>query len=145
MDKIFFESMLSKVEKPERVVVRLYENKYSVIVSAENTNDTLGWFHINCNVIEGYLQERGYSWCYLFETAPKQSPCIYMFIGEKLSKEFLEDDLKDEIESLPEGRNFYIEAAPFASIDVDQYDDSISELETELYNKASEVFKVYES
>lgn len=144
MDKTFFETLLSNLENPERIKGFVYNSKYVVFQSAENSNDTLGWFHINSTDIEKSLKESGYSWCYLFETAPNQSPNIYMFIGKGLTQETLEEELKDIKKSLPEGRSLYFEEEAFSAIDVDQYDNSMTVLEQELFRKASEVFRVYE-
>ena len=60
-------------------------------------------------------------------------------------KEYLENEMKEATESIPEGRNYYIEEGSFASIDIDQYDDSKTVLEQEVFRKASEVFRVYEA
>ena len=48
------------------------------------------------------------------------------------------------MENMPADRNIYIEDIQFNSIDIDKYDNSITELEKELYRKAGDVFKVYE-
>lgn len=144
MIKEKIESLISKLRNPQRVEVEYYKNKYPLILSAERTNDTLDWFHVNSSLLETLLQKEGLSWCYIFETAPKKAPCIYMFIGEGLIKEELIEFMQDDIESLPEERNFYYEDDSFSSIDVDLYDGSITELEKELTRKASDVFRVYE-
>lgn len=144
MDRSFLESLMSKVENPARVCVKFYDRKFYYFESAERINDTLGWYHINSNVIEKTLQEGGYSWCYVFETASEQSPIIYMFFAKGLLKETLEREFEDVEDSLPEGRSLHFEDGPFSAIDVDQYDDSLSIFEQELYRKASEVFRVYE-
>ena len=144
MDNSFFELLLSKVRVPERVTIRMYDNKYPFVTSVENTNDTWDWFHVNSAALENTLQEHGLSWCYLFETAPKKVPCIYMFFGQGLSKELMEEVMDEERNALEEGRKFWFEDNSFSSIDVEQYDNSISELERELRNKASDVFVVYE-
>lgn len=136
---------MSKVKNPARVCVKFYDRKYYYIESVERTNDTLGWYTINSNVVEEELEKEGYSWCYVFETAPEQSPIIYMWFAEGLTKENLERELDDVKDSLPEGRQIFFEDAPFSSIDVDQYDNSMTVLEQELYRKASEVFRVYEA
>lgn len=136
---------MSKVKNPARVCVKFYDCKYYYIESVERTNDTLGWYTINSNVVEEELEKEGYSWCYVFETAPEQSPIIYMWFAERLTKENLERELDDVKDSLPEGRQIFFEDAPFSSIDVDQYDNSMTVLEQELYRKASEVFRVYEA
>lgn len=144
MDRLFLESLMSKVQNPARVCVKFYDYKYYYIESVERTNDTLGWYTINGNVVEEELEKEGFSWIYVFETAPKQSPIIYMFFGKGLSKEDLEKEFKDIEDSMPEGRQIFFEDKSFSSIDVDQYDNSITELEKELTRKACEVFKVYE-
>jgi hypothetical protein len=68
----------------------------------------------------------------------------YMFAGENLSKEEIKAFLEDGEETLPEGREIYYEDISFSAIDVDQYDNSRTVLEQELFRKASEVFRVYE-
>jgi len=144
MDRSFLESLMSKVQNPARACVKWYDHKFYYIESAERTNDTLGWYHINSKVVEDALEEKGFSWCYAFETAPEQSPIIYMFFGNGMTQKTLEEEFGDSRESLPEGRSLYFEDAPFSSIDVDQYDNSRTVLEQELFRKASEVFRVYE-
>ena len=144
MNLSFIESLLDKVAKPDRVEIKLLDRKYLLIQSAENTNDTIGWFHINSQALENEFDANNLSWCYVFETAPKQAPCIYMFAGENLSKEEIKAFLEDGEETLPEGREIYYEDISFSAIDVDQYDNSMTVLEQELFRKASEVFRVYE-
>ena len=144
MNLSFIESLLDKVVKPDRVEIKLLDRKFLLIQSAENTNDTIGWFHINSQALENEFEANNLSWCYVFETAPKQAPCIYMFAGENLSKEEIKAFLVDGEETLPEGREIYYEDISFSAIDVDQYDNSRTVLEQELFRKASEVFKVYE-
>lgn len=140
----FIESLLNKVAKPDRVEIKLLDRKYLLIQSAENTNDTIGWFHINSRALEDEFEANNLLWCYVFETAPKQAPCIYMFVGEELTKEDLKASLEDGEETLPEGRKIYYEDIPFSEIDIDQYDNSMTVLEHELFRKAGEVFRVYE-
>ena len=144
MNLSFIESLLDKVVKPDRVEIKLLDRKFLLIQSAENTNDTIGWFHINSRALENEFEANNLSWCYVFETAPKQAPCIYMFAGENLSKEEIKAFLEDGEETLPEGREIYYEDISFSAIDVDQYDNSRTVLEQELFRKASEVFRVYE-
>lgn len=67
-----------------------------------------------------------------------------MFFGQGLSKEIMENAMCEEINALEEDRHFYFEDDSFSSIDVDQYDNSITELEKELTRKASDVFRVYQ-
>ena len=105
------------------------------------SNDRFG---INSKAIENCLQENNLLWCYVIETAPKSQPFIYMFIGEDISREYLENEMKEAAESIPEDRNYYFEEGSFDSIDIDQYDDSKTVLEQEAFRKASEVFRVYE-
>ena len=90
------------------------------------------------------LEKSGLSWCYVIETAPQKSPCIYMFIGKGLTKEYVIDELEEGLANIPENIHLYFEDKPFSSIDIDDYDNSISEFEKELIRKASDVFKVYE-
>ena len=54
------------------------------------------------------------------------------------------EELKESMERLPEGTKIYYETASFKSIDIADYDNSISELEKELTRRASDVFRVYE-
>ena len=145
MDRSFLESLMSKVKNPARVCVKFYDCKYYYIESVERTNDTLGWYTINSNVVEEELEKEGYSWCYVFETAPEQSPIIYMWFAKGLTKDDLEREFDDVNESLPEGRQIFFEDGPFSAIDVDQYDNSMTVLEQELFRKASEVCRVYEA
>ncbi len=144
MDRFFLELLLSKVANPARGSINYYDNKYYYIESVNKTNDTLGWYHINSNIIEEELERNGYSWCYVFETAPKHCPVIYMYFGKQLSKEVLMGEFGEVHESLPEGINIYIEDAPFSAINIDQYDDSKTVLEKELLKRADVAFTVYE-
>jgi len=144
MNRSFLELLMSKVQNPARVCIKLYDRKFYFIESAERTNDTLDWYTINGNVVEEELEKEGFSWCYVFETAPKQSPIIYMWFAKGLTKEKLKEEFDYVKDSLPEGRHLFFEDNSFSTIDVDQYDNSITFLEKELYRKASEVFRVYE-
>ena len=145
MNKSLFESIISKLKNPERVKVFFIENKYACILSADNTNDTFDWFHINSNLLEEELQKVGLAWCYLFETAPSSTPFIYMFVGENLTKEFVENETEEMINKCPEDKEFYLEDGSFSSIDADQYDRSFSKLEQEFARRASDVFRVYKA
>lgn len=145
MDRNFLESLMAKVQNPAKVCVKFYDNQFYYIESAEGTNNTLDWYAINSSVIEDELEKEGYTWYYVFETAPEQSPVIYMFFGKELSWETLEEVLNDIEKSLPEDREVFIENASFSTIDVDQYDNSISVLEEELCRKAYEVFTTYKA
>ena len=144
MDRSFLESLFAKVQNPARVCVKCYDNKYYYVESEERTNDTLDWYHLNSRMVEEELAKDGYAWCYVFETAPGQSPVIYMFFAKGLTKEALAGEFGEIVETLPEGRNLYFEDKPFSAIDVEQYDNSMTEFEQELSAKASEVFRVYE-
>ena len=126
MDRNFLESLMAKVQNPAKVCVKFYDNQFYYIESAEGTNNTLDWYAINSSVIE-------------------DEPVIYMFFGKGLSWETLEVVLNDIEKSLPEDREVFIENASFSTIDVDEYDNSISVLEEELYRKASEVFRTYKA
>ena len=146
MDAQSYAKILSGIDiaNPGRIVCKIYDKKYLLIESAEQTNDTIGWYVINSKAIEKCLRANNLLWCYVIETAPKSQPFIYMFIGEDISREYLENEMKEAAESIPEDRNYYFEEGSFDSIDIDQYDDSKTYLEQELFRKASEVFRVYE-
>ena len=146
MDIKTLKSILSKVDimNSKRIIISQLEKTPPFLESAEKTNDTIGWFYTNSKAIEKCLVENGLSWCYLFETAPNHSPCIYMFIEQNITKEILQTIMKDYEESLSEGRNFYYEDDRFSVIDVEQYNNSINELEKIATKYASDVFKVYE-
>lgn len=144
MDKKFFEELLSKAKAPERVAVNFVEDKYVFISSAENTNDTIGWFSINSNIVEESLKKRGISWCYVIETATNRSPCVYMFIGNGLTKEYVKGELEGFMPRIPENIHLYFEDKSFSSIDIDDYNNSMSDFERELIRRASDVFNVLE-
>ena len=144
MDKSFFENLFSKVQNPARVKVQLYDDKYYMIISSENTNDTMDCDAVYSKVVEDALRKNGMNWCYMFETFPQQSPCIYMFFCKDLSMEILKEDLQEIQEELPKGSNIYMDCESYSNIDVAQYDDSITVLEEVLIKHASEVFRVYE-
>ena len=146
MDAQSYAKILSGIDiaNPGRIVCKIYDKKYLLIESAEQTNDTIGWYAINSKAIEKCLQANNLLWCYVIETAPKSQPFIYMFIGEDISKEYLENEMKETAESIPEGRQIFFEDGPFSAIDVDQYDNSMTVLEQELFRKASDLLRVYE-
>jgi hypothetical protein len=146
MDAQSYAKILSgiNIANPGRIVCKIYDKKYLLIESAEQTNDTIGWYAINSKAIEKCLQANNLLWCYVIETAPKSQPFIYMFIGEDISREYLENEMKETAESIPEGRQIFFEDGPFSAIDVDQYDNSMTVLEQELFRKASDVLRVYE-
>ena len=146
MDAQSYAKILSGIDiaNSGRIVCKIYDKKYLLIESAEQTNDTIGWYAINSKAIEKCLLANNLLWCYVIETAPKSQPFIYMFIGEDLTREYLENEMKEAAGSIPEGRNYYFEEGSFDSIDIDQYDDSKTVLEQEAFRKASEVFRVYE-
>jgi len=89
MNLSFIESLLDKVVKPDRVEIKLLDRKFLLIQSAENTNDTIGWFHINSQALENEFEANNLSWCYVFETAPKQAPCITCLPGKIYPKKKL--------------------------------------------------------
>ncbi len=68
-----------------------------------------------------------------------------MLIGHDMTKEFVAEELKDSFNNLPENKQIYIKETPFSSIEIDDYDNSISEFDREFMRKASDVFKVYET
>jgi len=144
MDRSFLESLFAGLQNPARVCVKWYDNKYYYVESEKQTNDTLDWYDLNSNQVEEGLAKGGYSWCYVFETAPGQSPVIYMFFAKGLTKEALAGELGEIAESLPEDRNLFFEDKPFSAIDVEQYDNSVTAFEQELSKRARDVFRVYE-
>lgn len=145
MEKDTIKTILSKLVNPERVhVLWAAEGLYAVIESAENTNDTLGWFRHNSNNLEEGLEVAGLSWCYVFETAPNNPPLIYMYIGDDITKDFVMNEISDAIDCLPEGRELHIVDDSFSTLDADQYDNSITEMEKVAVRYASDVFRVEE-
>jgi hypothetical protein len=145
MDKKNFLSLIEKTENPSRVSVGALNEKTYIIMSTENTNDTWGWFHINSEMLEEAFIEMNLSWCYVFETAPKQLPCIYLYVGEGLTKDDVINDNRIAVETLPEGREIFFEKKQFSLIDTDKYNNSMTVLEKELRKVAGNVFEVYEA
>lgn len=132
-----------EVTEPERVEVYEKDGIYC-ICSAQNTNDTVEWFEINSPSIEDVLLKAGLSWCYVFVTKASEKPMIYMFYSEGLTKEILINAKRELFDTIPENIHIYIEEGrSFSSIDVDQYDNTISEFERELLRKCSDVLKVF--
>lgn len=144
MDRNFWNNILSKLSSADKVAVRSYEDRYYGIFSTENCNDTYDWFHVNSHQLESALQNNGYSWCYVIETATSATPFIYLFTGLDMTRDFIEKELISSLDEIPEDRHIYFEDCPFSEIDIDKYDNSISAFEQELYRKASDVFRVYE-
>ncbi len=132
-----------ELTEPERVEV--YEkNGIYCICSANNTNDTVEWFEVNSSSIENVLQKAGMSWCYVFETKASEKPIIYLYFAKELTKGILINAKREIFETMPEDMHLYIEEGlPFSSIDVEQYDNTISVLERELRRKCSDVLKVF--
>ena len=69
MEKKEFKSIFGILTNPARVKVYLISDFYAVM-SAKNTNDTYGWFHINAAALEENLKKHGYKWVYQIETVP---------------------------------------------------------------------------
>lgn len=144
MKKDFIENLISGLRNPGRVLFAPISEELVYIGSAENTNDTLDWFYVNSMAIEEALQKEGLTWCYLFETAPSSAPLVYMFIGKNITEADVRNIFEDSIDELPEDRELYYELKPFQSIDIDNYDHSITDLEKVATRYASDVFRVYE-
>lgn len=145
MDKNSILSLIEETANPGRVIIQVFSDQTFMISSKENTNDTFGWFHINSERLEEAFIKMNLSWCYVIETAPKQKPCIYMFVGEGLTKDYVINENRIAVATLPEDRGLFFEKKPFSLIDMDKYDNSITELEKELRKVASNVLEVYEA
>lgn len=143
MNNKIAKALLLELENPDRVKISILNDNMVCILSADNTNDTLDWFLVNSSKIETSLANEGLSWCYVFETIPKEKPMVYLFMGE-ISEKAIKDELRNSFETLPEDRQIHFEFATFASIDKDAYDNSITPLEEELKQKSSDVFRVIE-
>lgn len=145
MDKQSIKNLLLKMTNPGRVNIAYFENDYACVISAENLNDTHGWYHFNSRAFEEGLNALGYNWCYLFETIPGQVPFIYLFFGEQVTKSFVINETKSMKATLPSGHELHYIDAEFTSINYAAYDNSVSTLEQLLRMKASDVFEVFEA
>lgn len=67
------------------------------IKSADNTNDTYGWYEVNYKTIERSLCKYGIKFVYVFETSNEErwdtAPIITMFIGKDISRQSVCDSL----------------------------------------------------
>lgn len=145
MDKENIFKLIGDTENPERVLFGFFDDGTLYIQSRENTNDTWGWFHINSERLEKGFIEMGLSWCYIFETAPRQKPFIYMFVGELVTKEYAIKESRVAIETLAKDRELYFENKFFSLIDKDKYDKSITELERMIRKASSDIIEIYEA
>ncbi len=145
MNRDFFASLFTRVQTPDRIAIRFVNDQYAYIESVDKDKDLVDWFCVNSNILEESLNEHNLSWCYLIETVPNERPDVYMLIGHDMTKEFVAEELKDSFNNLPENKQIYIKETPFSSIEIDDYDNSISEFDREFMRKASDVFKVYET
>ena len=145
MNRDFFASLFTRVQTPDRIAIRFVNDQYAYIESVDKEKDLVDWFCVNSNILEESLNEHNLSWCYLIETVHNERPDVYMLIGRDMTKEFVAEELKDSFNNLPENKQIYIKETPFSSIEIDDYDNSISEFDREFMRKASDVFKVYET
>lgn len=145
MNRDFFASLFTRVQTPDRIAIRFVNDQYAYIESVDKEKDLVDWFCVNSNILEESLNEHNLSWCYLIETVLNERPDVYMLIGHDMTKEFVAEELKDSFNNLPENKQIYIKETPFSSIEIDDYDNSISEFDREFMRKASDVFKVYET
>lgn len=145
MDKENIFKLIGDTENPERVLFGFFDDGTLYIQSSENTNDTWGWYHINSERLEKGFVEMGLSWCYIFETVPRQKPFIYMFVGELVTKEYAIKESRVAIETLAKDRELYFENKSFSLIDKDKYDKSITELERMIRKASSDIIEVYEA
>lgn len=143
MDKNKILKLLEATQNPSRVKVGLTPD-YAVLFSAENTNDTWSWFHVNAAKVEKGLEELGYNWVYQFETIPGGLPFIYLYFAPGLTKEFVEKDMQHSMDNKPDDREIYFAEGNFANLNVDQYRE-VSALEDAINRHASDVFAVYEA
>ena len=145
MDTKQIYKLIGDTENPERVLFGFFDDGTLYIQSSENTNDTWGWYHINSERLEKGFVEMGLSWCYIFETAPRQKPCIYMLVGELVTKEYAIKESRVAIETLAKDRELYFENKSFSLIDKDKYDKSITELERVIRSASINIIEVYEA
>ena len=122
MNKEHFDKMIEGLINPSRIKVLVLEG-YDVLLSARNTNDTMTWFKENGNTLEKNLRELGLRWVYVIETCPDDKPCIYMFIGQNMTKS-IADKLTDRAKrTLPNDRTMIVSDGYMRYIDIDKYDN----------------------
>lgn len=144
MNREHFDKMIEGLINPSRIKVLVIDD-YNVLLSAQNTNDTMTWFKENGNTLEKNLRGLGLRWVYVIETCPNDEPYIYMFIGQNMTKS-VADKLTDRARrTLPNDRTMIVSEGYMRYIDIDKFDNTPTTLlEGLLKSKSTDVFKVSE-
>lgn len=144
MEKKEFKSIFGILTNPARVKVYLISDFYAVM-SAKNTNDTYGWFHINAAALEENLKKHGYKWVYQIETVPGNLPFIYLIFGKNLQVEKIKKFYEDNMDPLPDGREMHYEEGSYSSFDIKRYDNTQpTAFEQMIIDKAADVLEIIE-
>ena len=144
MNREHFDKMIEGLINPSRIKVLVIDD-YNVLLSAQNTNDTMTWFKENGNTLEKNLRGLGLRWVYVIETCPNDEPYIYMFIGQNMTKS-VADKLTDRARrTLPNDRTMIVSEGYMRYFDIEKYDNTPPTLlEGLLKSKSTDVFKVSE-
>lgn len=137
-----FDIITKGLVNPERVKVAVTP-EYDLLLSAENTNDTMEWFKINSESLESNLRHQKLKWAYAIETCPDNQPFIYMLISPNMSTWKANKLILRAKNTLPEDRSIFASEGPFKAFKIDNFDLTPTTLLDELFTKyASDVLRV---
>jgi len=135
--------ILKQLENPSRVEVMLIDG-YDVIMSSKNTNDTIDWFRVNSRKLEDYLIKHNQRFFYVLEKDGDYDACIYLYIGQDLTRIDMERLIEDYQKRCPVGLKYFLENSHFNSIEKSKYERKKTTLEQILLQKSSDVIEVLE-
>jgi hypothetical protein len=143
MDQKQFDKMIKGLVNPSRIKVCVNPD-YDVLLSAENSNDTMAWFLENGNKLETNLREMQLKWAYIIETCPNDKPFIYMLISQTMTR-FVAETLIDRAKrTKPENREIYVFEGNMRYIEIHKFDDTKATLEELLLDNCCNVIEVSE-
>lgn len=129
---------------PERVKLLVKED-YDLLMSSENTNNTVDWFKVNASILEDGIKKMNRQWLYIIETCPDRRPFIYMFIFSLGEPKTLSQEIAEIKKTLPTDRQMVMTNTPFEMCEIDKYDNTpVPLLHQLLTEKASDVLEVLE-
>lgn len=126
-------------------IIKVAVNKgYDLLMSAENTNDTMTWFNTNSDKLEENLRKQNLKWAYIIETCPDGEPFIYMLISPTMST-YLARNLTQRVRNtLPDDRTMLVSEGRFKAFNIEQFDYTPTTITDLLAQYADTVLKVSE-
>lgn len=144
MKKEQFDKIIEGLINPSKIKV-MVNNDYDVLLSADNTNDTMEWFKTNADKLESNLREQHLEWAYAIETCPTGQPFIYMLISPTMSTNRAKQITQQAKNTLPEGRTMLVSSGIFRTFNIDEFDNTPTTLIDLLTKYADTVIEVTES